>query len=162
MPDELSVDFRFTAGWSALTLTIGPISRTFQATAINDAFGALAEAVAELAAVEHETRLQAVLWGDEPGGVFLDFATVAPDHLALVVHSMADPHWLVGIDAPDWMPIRGSVLFTHLAPRKDLVAAFSDGFTEVRELSAADGCVEGWGHPYPTTPVSRIRSVLDA
>jgi hypothetical protein len=130
------------------------------ATALTDTFGQLAQAVAALATTESDTLLQAVLWGDEPGGVFLDFATVVPDHLALVVHELAIRDWIVGVAAPDWMPVRGKALFTALAPRRALAADFLEAFITVESSLTADGAIPGWPHPFPAQAVGALRDAL--
>ncbi|MCQ4084364.1 hypothetical protein NGB36_28230 [Streptomyces sp. RB6PN25] len=154
-----AVVFQFSAGWCELALGSGAQRRAFRATGIDDAFRHLAQAVAALAHPEPETCLQAVLWGDEPGGVFLDFATVAPDHLALVVHALAIPNWITGT-AAQWMPIRGEVLLKQLAPRQELVTAFLHGFTAAGATAGPDGSIAGWPHPYPAAAVTEIRDAL--
>ncbi|MCQ4083962.1 hypothetical protein NGB36_26090 [Streptomyces sp. RB6PN25] len=134
--------FHFTAGWCELALGEGPQRRAYRAAGINDASRRLAQAVAALARPEPETRLRAVLWGDEPGGVCLAFVSVAPDHLALVVHTPAIPNRIVGT-AAELMPVRGEVMLKRLAPRRGLVEAFLRGFTAVGARTWAGGALVG-------------------
>ncbi|GAA1030979.1 MULTISPECIES: hypothetical protein [Amycolatopsis] len=155
MTDDVTFEFR--SAWCRLTMGSGPQRQTFHATGLNDAFGDLAQAVANLARPRPVVELQSVLWGDEPGGVFLDFASPVADHLALVVHAVAIRTW---ITAPDWTPERGEVLLRQVAPRHELASAFLRGFETVSAATKPGGIIPGWPHPFPDTAVTELRRAL--
>ena len=152
-----AVEFRFSAAWCELALSLGADRRAFRATGLNDAFGQLAGAVAALARPGAEKCLQAVLWGDEPGGVFLDFASAVSDHLTLVVHTVAIRTW---ITAPDWTPVRGEAVLQHVASRRELAGAFLRGFEAVGAASGPGGAIASWPHPFPAAAVTGLRDAL--
>ncbi|MEU7148700.1 hypothetical protein AB0B15_11770 [Streptomyces sp. NPDC045456] len=152
-----AVEFRFRSAWCELTLDLDTRRHTFRATGLNDVFGHLAVAVAALARPGSETRLQAVLWGDEPGGVFLDFASSVADHLALVVHPLANRTW---ITSPEWTPVRGKEVLQHVAPRRVFLSAFLRGFEAAGTASGPSGAIAGWPHPFPAAAVAELRGAL--
>ncbi|GHJ37034.1 hypothetical protein [Streptomyces sp. TS71-3] len=151
------VDFHFSGAWCDLILRLGAHRHAFRTPGVNDPFAELAEAVATLARPASGPSLRAVLWGDEPGGVFLDFGWAPADHLALVVHAVAIRSW---ITAPNWMPMRGEAVAGYVAPRRTFAGAFLRGFEAVGAAAGPDGSIAGWPHPFPAGAVGRLRAAL--
>lgn len=155
--DEFDVSFVFRAGWCRLTLRVGDEAAVYRATAIEDDF--FCDLVAAVAHIASGAIAASVLWGDEPGGVFLDFARSGPDHASLVVHELGLPEWLTPADPP-WAPIRGSVLVSARVPVATFLAAFTKAFAAVRD-SAPEGRIPGWCGDFPSAAFTSLRQALD-
>ena len=141
-----------------MELTVGPHSGVYAATSIVDSFGALADAVAALAS---GSIIASSLWGDEPGGVFIDLATSGPSHVALVLHQLGKPGWLTPQNPP-WTPVRGDVLVEARLPAGAAFREFHTGFRQVQEQVSENGKINGWGHPFPTTALNVMEQVLNS
>ncbi len=152
------VRFNFRYGWCRMELNVGPHSRIYAATSIVDSFGALAGAVA---AVASGSLVASSLWGDEPGGVFVDLATSGPQHVALVLHRLGEPGWLTPQNPP-WTPVRGDLLLKARLPARVAFREFHTGFQEVEDQVSENGKIKGWGHPFPTEALTVIEQVLNS
>jgi hypothetical protein len=151
------VRFDFRYGWCRMELTVGPHSGVYAATSIADSFGALADAVAAVAA---GSLVASTLWGDEPGGVFVDLATSGPRHIGLVLHQLGEPGWLTPQNPP-WTPVRGDVLLDARLPAGVAFREFHTGFRQVEDHVSENGKIEGWGHPFPTAALTVMEQVLN-
>jgi hypothetical protein len=130
--DSCQVEFDFRFGWCRMRLDVAGISATYRATSIVDSFGALAYAVATVAA---GAMTASALWGDEPGGVFLDLSTSGPHYVGLVVAGLDSPGWITP-ESPPWTPVRGAVLTNAIIPREVALRAFHTGFTSALHRGA--------------------------
>jgi hypothetical protein len=141
-----------------MELSVGPHSEVYAATSIMDSFGALAGAVA---AVASGSIVASSLWGDEPGGVFIDLATSGPRHVALVLHQLGKPGWLTPQNPP-WTPVRGDVLLEARLPTDVAFREFLTAFRQVEEQVSESGKIKSWGHPFPTAALTVIEQVLNS
>ncbi|MDH6130203.1 hypothetical protein [Kitasatospora sp. GP82] len=141
-----------------MQLTIGATREIFRATAIeDDSFGLLASSVAHVAS---GGMLSSVLWGDEPGGFFIDLARSGPQHSALVIHEMASPGWLTPEDPP-WTPLRGKPLLAARILSLPFLQAFVDGFSAIIPLVDESGKIKGWGHSFPFRQVEIVQHRIE-
>jgi hypothetical protein len=150
--DSCQVEFDFRFGWCRMRLDVAGISATYRATSIVDSFGALAYAVATVAT---GAMTASALWGDEPGGVFLDLSTSGPHYVGLVVAGLDSPGWITP-ESPPWTPVRGAVLTNAIIPREVALRAFHTGFTSALDRVSEHGRIEGWGHRFPTAALAAI------
>lgn len=155
--ESCQVQFNFRYGWCRLELTVGPHSGVYAATSVVDSFGALANAVATVAS---GSLVASTLWGDEPGGVFIDLATSGPRHVGLVLHQLGKPGWLTPQN-PAWTPVRGDVLVDARLPASVAFREFHSGFQQAQRLLSENGKIEGWGHQFPTAALNVIEQVLN-
>ncbi|MFE8949861.1 hypothetical protein [Streptomyces sp. NPDC007856] len=153
---QLEVSFTFRAGWCRLALRVGAEAAAYRATSIEDDFFTdLVEAVARIAS---GAIVASVLWGDEPGGVFLDIARSGPDHASIVVHQLGLPDWLTPADPP-WAPVRGDALVMARLPMVTFLTAFAEAFSAVQQ-SAPEGRIPGWGGEFPAAAFANLRREL--
>ncbi|MEV6949791.1 hypothetical protein AB0N07_49455 [Streptomyces sp. NPDC051172] len=158
MTDQFEASFTFRAGWCRLALRLGEETAVYRATSIeDDFFSDLVEAVAHIAS---GAALASVLWGDEPGGVFLDFARSGPDHASIAVHQLGLPDWLTPADPP-WMPVRGDALMAARIPALTFLATFTEAFAAVQE-SAPEGRIPGWGGGFPAVAFATLCHELES
>ncbi len=154
--DSCRVEFDFRFGWCRMRLEVAGGSAVYRATSIVDSFGALADAVS---AVASGAVIASALWGDEPGGVFIDLSTSGPNYVGLVVAEMAWPDWITP-QSPPWTPLRGTVLVNTIIPRGVALRGFQVGFRSARERVSDRGRIEGWGYPFPTAALAAIDAAL--
>ncbi|MDT0465346.1 hypothetical protein [Streptomyces gibsoniae] len=155
--NQFEVSFTFRAGWCRLTLRVGAEAAVYRATSIeDDFFSDLVEAVARIASGR---IVASVLWGDEPGGVFLDIARSGPDHASIAVHQLGLPDWLTPADPP-WAPVRGNALVMARIPVVKFLTAFAEAFSAVQE-SAPEGRIPGWGGNFPAASFAALRREMD-
>lgn len=140
-----------------MELDVGAHSGVYAATSVMDSFGALAHAVADVAA---GSVVATSLWGDEPGGVFVDLATSGPRHVAVVLHQLGEPGWLTPQNPP-WTPVRGDVLVQARIPVEVAFREFHTGFRQAEDHVSENGKIKGWGHPFPTMALTAIEEVLN-
>lgn len=143
---ELAVSFKY--GWCRLDLRTERASWWQRATCISDAFTHLVGAMADLAS---GTACVSVLWGQEPGGVFLDVCETTEGELAVVLARLRHDGWL----APDdWWPERGETVFTARVARTQLLSSAEAAF---RPSTGAPGsAIAGWPHPFPIDAYDRL------
>ncbi|MFF4214518.1 hypothetical protein ACFYZE_35325 [Streptomyces sp. NPDC001796] len=147
------MSFTFRAGWCRLKLSVGGEVAVYRATGIEDNF--FADLVRAVAHIASGGAVATVLWGDEPGGVFLDFGRSGPDHAAIAVHELGLPEWLTPADPP-WIPVRGNAVVAARIPVVTFLTAFMDAFADVRE-SAPEGPIPGWCGGVPKPEFEAIR-----
>jgi hypothetical protein len=155
--DQIDLSFTFRAGWCRLALRLGGEVAVYRATSIEDDF--FADLVAAVAHIASGAAVASVLWGDEPGGVFLDFARSGPDHASIAVHELGLPDWLTPADPP-WTPVRGNVLAAARIPVLAFLTAFIEAFAAVRD-SAPDGRIPGWGGAFPAAAFATLCRELE-
>jgi hypothetical protein len=151
------VAFEFRYGWCRWHLEVDRYSGVHRATSLVDAFGDLAGAVAATAS---GALVASALWGDEPGGVFVDLARSGPRHLGLVLHEVGRPDWLTP-ETSRWTPVRGPVVVDAVIPVDVAFRAFHAAFESTRQAVSAEGRISGWGHPFPTGAVDGIGQALE-
>ncbi|MER7842014.1 hypothetical protein ABTY98_40570 [Streptomyces sp. NPDC096040] len=157
MTDQFEVSFTFRAGWCHLKLRVGGEVAVYRATSIEDDF--FSDLVVAVAHIASGAAVASVLWGDEPGGVFLDLARSGPDHTSIAVHELGLPDWLTPADPP-WMPVRGNALVSARVPALTFLTASKDAFSAVRE-AAPKGRIPGWGGDFPDVAFSSLCRTLD-
>ncbi|WP_310729496.1 hypothetical protein [Streptomyces sp. N2A] len=154
--ENLEASFSFRAGWCRLTLSVDGESAVYRATGIeHDFFSDLVTAIAQISS---GATIATTLWGDEPGGVFFDFAKAGPEHTAFSVQEMQLPEWITPSDPP-WAPLRGKSLMASRVPTLTLMTAWADAFAAVQKTLTGDE-VTGWGRKFPTGTYSALRAEL--
>lgn len=151
--DQFEASFTFRYGWCRLTLSVGGESAVHRATDIEDDF--FADLVRAVAHIASGAAVATVLWGDEPGGVFLDFGRSGPDHASIAVHELRLPNWITPADPP-WMPVRGNALTAARIPMLTFLTAFMEAFANVRD-SAPGGPIPGWCGGVPGAEFEALR-----
>ncbi|HEY1570208.1 MAG TPA: hypothetical protein VGG05_02615 [Pseudonocardiaceae bacterium] len=124
------------------------------ATSVVDAVGSFARAVAGVASGE---LVASCLWGDEPGGVFIDLAMPRPGHVLLVMHELAMPGWLTPEDEPAWLPVRGRPVLSTRVPALTFLHEVVSALGALEPLAGNETGIRGWGHPFPVESATRIR-----
>lgn len=154
---EFKLGYQFTAGWCDLTVRSGQLHVRLRATNLADFFGDLVRAVVQLA---DGRRAATCMWGDEPGGSFVDLARGAPDSLCgLVVHSFADYDW-INNERRQWIPARGRNTFATLQPFDIAMREFIFLFRRVEVLNTdRTGFIPEWGWRFPQEDLAHLESV---
>jgi hypothetical protein len=157
--DAFRLEFTVRAGWCRMYITVDDGVTVYSATSIVDAVGSFAHAVADIATGE---IVASCLWGDEPGGVFVDLARPLPSHVLLVIHELAMPGWLTPEDQPMWLPVRGRPLLAVRVATKHFLAEVVSALGSLEQLigDGPDAGIKGWGHRHPAESAVRIRDGL--
>ncbi len=150
---DVSIRLHFQAGWCDLTFQSGTSSYVGRTTFIIDGFTDFVDSVADLAEGRRST---AVVWGKEPGGVFIDTSRTFANVLCIVVAELRNDDWL----APsNWLPERGSTLWTATVSRDDFLLATYRALMNLTVISST--AVEGWQWPFPAIAFHRLQAAVE-
>lgn len=144
-PETISLSLRFRYGWCELSIDDGERTERIAATTLHDAF---ADLVAAVVALARGSRCQAVMWGGEGRGWFLDLSVDAAGGIGLAVHAMRDSEW--HRSAQQWRPVRGELLFEAYGDLADFAVRLAREIrrVEVTEVDAT-GFMTHWGWKFP-------------
>lgn len=150
---RISVHFRFKHGSCELTIGSGNSIFTALTTSIVDGFTDFVDSVADLAEGRQST---AVIWGAEPGGLFIDTSKTFEKVLSIVIASMSNDGWL---SPSDWSPERGPTLWKAMVDRQDFTIATYRAISNL--ITTSTTLINGWPWGFPYRAYTRLEVALN-